>query len=116
MLQCKKMAKDFSMVKSGNMRNNSIHAYITPKGFRVVQRFNVAFYGAILNEAEYTARSGSLKGQTTKGWWTTKTYSAIRKFIYDTYNGQYTGTKRVKEKIVKKPNINSTFLKSIPKG
>lgn len=116
MLRAKKIAQTFSMVKSGNMRNNSIHAYKTPQGFRLVQKYNVAFYGSLLDTRDYTARSGSLKGKSTRGWWTVKVFGGVRKFLYDVNNGQHKGIKNLTGKVVKKPTINSTFTKSIPRG
>jgi len=116
MLHSRKIAQNISMFKSHNMERNSIKVYKTPTGFRLYQDYKIAWYGSLLNQVDYTARSGALKGQSTRGWWTERVYGSVLQFLQKEYTGNSPSTKQIVDKVVSKPELNKTFIKSIPKG
>lgn len=76
MNESKVIAQNLAPFDTGNLRHNSIRAYKTPTGFRIVSLFTAAFYGAILNEK---------KGKH-KGWWSTGVYTAVGTYINASMN------------------------------
>ena len=116
MKDCQAIAQASSPIDTGNMRHNSIKAYLLNDGFVIEQRFNVAWYGTLLNERDYTRKDN---GKTTRGWWTNGVYGAVLKYTNDTLNNQQDMISAARQTIAKTakdaPKMSSA-IKSIPKG
>jgi len=109
------IAKSISPFDTGNLRHNSMKSIMTPKGFRIIQLGNIAFYGAILNAGPETPRSRVTKIHI--GWWDRKVYGAIGKYINDYYNGKQTNLSSTYRAVAKgaiaTPARGQQFLRSI---
>lgn len=85
MKDCQTIAKSISPIDTGHLRNNSIKAYLLNDGFVVEQRFNVAWYGTLLDQRDYTRKDN---GKTTRGWWTEGVYNSILAYTRSNLNEQ----------------------------
>jgi hypothetical protein len=88
----KSIAQELAPFDTGNLRFNSIRAYLTPTGFRVTSLYTVAFYGAILDT--YGVRGGTKH----QGWWSTEVNLSIGRFIDSILNEKKNNTQQ--------PNVN----------
>ena len=82
MNEAKVIAQNEAPMDTGNLRYNSIRAYSTPNGFRIISMFTVAFYGNLLDV--YGARG---TGQH-KGWWSDGVATAVGGYIDTILNGK----------------------------
>lgn len=82
MVEAKTIAQSLTPIDTGNLRYNSIRAYPTPNGFRIVSLFTVAFYGNILD------LYGAGAAQTQKGWWSEGVVTAVGAYINAVLNGE----------------------------
>jgi hypothetical protein len=75
MQEAKIIAQNEAPLDTGNLRYNSIRAYKTPNGFRIVMLYTVAFYGAILNTP------GDEAPQMHRGWWSNGVATSVGFYI-----------------------------------
>jgi hypothetical protein len=75
MTESKVIAQSLTPIDTGNLRYNAIRAYLTPRGFRVVMLYSVAFYGAILDQPP---KEGTRKHT---GWWSTSVTTDVPKYV-----------------------------------
>jgi hypothetical protein len=78
----KVIAQSVAPVDTGNLRDNAIRAYMTPRGFRIVTLYTAAFYGAILDT--YGVRGGTKH----QGWWSSNAYTKVSTFIHSSLNNR----------------------------
>ena len=85
MLRCSLLAKDIAPKDSGNLAFNSIRAYKTPRGFRLVSLGNVALYNEIIDRGRGD-RPLSQKEQANVGWWSEQVYEAVDTYLKTNLN------------------------------
>lgn len=79
MLRCSLLAKDIAPKDSGNLAFNSIRAYKTPRGFRLVSLGNAALYNVFLED-------GTKRSNKHQGWWSEKVYGAVETYLNTNLN------------------------------
>jgi hypothetical protein len=75
MREAKIIAQNEAPFDTGNLRYNSIRAYKTPNGFRIISMFTVAFYGNLLDV--YGARVT----RQHRGWWSNGVTTSVGFYI-----------------------------------
>lgn len=109
MKDCETIAKSVSPIDTGMLRNNSIKAYLLNDGFVIDQRFNVAWYGALLNERNYRRKD---TGKTTKGWWSEGVYNSVKLYINSNLNEQLDQITASKEIVAKTAKLKPSLVNS----
>lgn len=103
------IARDGAPFASGNLVY-SIETFPTPRGGRITQLGNIAFYGPILE-------TGSKFFIGHRYWWSGGVSSAVGNYANDLYNGIQTNltatAKSVATKMRDNPARQRTFLNSI---
>lgn len=120
MLRCSLLAKDRAPKDSGNLAFNSIRAFRTPKGFRLVQLGNAAPYGAIINTGRRD-RPLSSRERANIGWWNNPNngvYGAVQRYLSTNLNSDLDNEtyKRVAQQSKNTAKRDKTFARSIPRG
>lgn len=95
MMEAKTIAQSIAPFDTGNLRYNSIRAYLTPQGFRIVSLFTVAFYGNLLDQY------GAGPNKTRQGWWSEEVTSSVGGYIDAVLNGQRSNFQIPNEQVAK---------------
>jgi hypothetical protein len=97
MQQAKKIAQYNAPFDTGNLRYNAIHAYPLhdQSGFKVIVKYTVAYYGAILDEY------GAGPKRKHKGWWSVAVANDIAKYIDGVNNGKSMSYQNENEHVAK---------------
>ena len=113
MLRASLLVKSLAPKLSGNLAFNSIRAFRTPRGFRIVQLGNAAPYGSIINRGR---RDRILVGKekTNVGWWE-RARGSVMKFMNTKLNLDKKTYQSVARQSKNNPLREKTFARSIPK-
>lgn len=117
MLRCSLLAKDIAPKDSGNLAFNSIRAYKTPRGFRLVSLGNTALYGEIIDRGR-TDRPLSQREKANVGWWSEGVYGAIETYLNTNLNTQIDSEvyQRVAKQSKNTEKRQKVFDRNIPSG
>lgn len=117
MLRCSLLAKDIAPKDSGNLAFNSIRAYKTPRGFRLVSLGNAALYGEIIDRGR-SDRPLSAREKANVGWWSEQVYGAVEEYLNSNLNSTLNSEtyQRVAMQSKNTDKRQKVFDRNIPSG